>query len=220
MTKDRLAALKAVSYGFIYPKFEFFLIFNILYRLSPMTMMSLWAWKRHVVIWKSFSLIVNKYGKILKKCKRMLKRSRRFIRRFSMHHKPMTVSFFIAWEGFFSKLFSLNFAEVKQQLEDLMAEIKRTANRVRGKLKGNVFCFFYKIFPFFNRFIFQWWNKTLNSSNRRQWWALIFVYVKRNIQCFHKNLLKLWQIITKHKQIIVNDVKLEFSVNLRSVSFS
>lgn len=27
-------------------------------------------------------------------------------------------------------------AEVKQQLEDLMADIKRTANRVRGKLKG------------------------------------------------------------------------------------
>lgn len=26
--------------------------------------------------------------------------------------------------------------EVKQQLEDLMADIKRTANRVRGKLKG------------------------------------------------------------------------------------
>lgn len=27
---------------------------------------------------------------------------------------------------------------MKQQLEDLMAEIKRTANRVRGKLKGKI----------------------------------------------------------------------------------
>lgn len=37
----------------------------------------------------------------------------------------MTKSFFIK-------------TEVKQQLEDLMADIKRTANRVRGKLKGKL----------------------------------------------------------------------------------
>lgn len=28
-------------------------------------------------------------------------------------------------------------AEVKQELEDLMADIKKTANKVRAKLKGN-----------------------------------------------------------------------------------
>lgn len=28
------------------------------------------------------------------------------------------------------------FAEVKQELEDLMADIKKTANKVRAKLKG------------------------------------------------------------------------------------
>ena len=28
------------------------------------------------------------------------------------------------------------FAEMKQELEDLMADVKKTANRVRAKLKG------------------------------------------------------------------------------------
>ena len=32
----------------------------------------------------------------------------------------------------------LNFAEVKQELEDLMADIKKTANKVRSKLKGKL----------------------------------------------------------------------------------
>lgn len=30
-------------------------------------------------------------------------------------------------------------AEMKQELEDLMADIKKTANRVRAKLKGKIF---------------------------------------------------------------------------------
>lgn len=30
------------------------------------------------------------------------------------------------------------FSETKQELEDLMADIKKTANRVRGKLKVSV----------------------------------------------------------------------------------
>lgn len=34
-------------------------------------------------------------------------------------------------------LIFLFFAEVKQELEDLMADIKKTANKVRSKLKGN-----------------------------------------------------------------------------------
>lgn len=29
-------------------------------------------------------------------------------------------------------------AEVKQELEDLMADIKKTANKVRSKLKGKI----------------------------------------------------------------------------------
>ena len=35
----------------------------------------------------------------------------------------------------FSIVFSY-FSETKEELEELMAEIKRTANKVRGKLKG------------------------------------------------------------------------------------
>ena len=44
--------------------------------------------------------------------------------------------------------------EVKQQLEDLMADIKRTANRVRGKLKGQNFIQFdivYFVYLFFQK---------------------------------------------------------------------
>ena len=37
--------------------------------------------------------------------------------------------------GFFSHLWPF-FAEMKQELEDLMADVKKTANRVRAKLKG------------------------------------------------------------------------------------
>ena len=36
--------------------------------------------------------------------------------------------------GFFT--FMNFFAEMKQELEDLMADVKKTANRVRAKLKG------------------------------------------------------------------------------------
>lgn len=42
------------------------------------------------------------------------------------------------WAMMVAILTIICFVEVKQQLEDLMAEIKRTANRVRGKLKGMI----------------------------------------------------------------------------------
>ena len=39
--------------------------------------------------------------------------------------------------GLFSHLRTF-FAEMKQELEDLMADVKKTANRVRAKLKGKL----------------------------------------------------------------------------------
>lgn len=38
--------------------------------------------------------------------------------------------------GYIVKCVVLSFTETKQELEDLMADIKKTANRVRAKLKG------------------------------------------------------------------------------------
>ena len=38
--------------------------------------------------------------------------------------------------NFLLNLFNCVIVEVKQQLEDLMDDIKRTASKVRGKLKG------------------------------------------------------------------------------------
>lgn len=44
---------------------------------------------------------------------------------------------YFQWRLFVLK--SLYFvAEVKQELEDLMADIKKTANKVRAKLKGKI----------------------------------------------------------------------------------
>lgn len=40
---------------------------------------------------------------------------------------------------------SFHFAEVKMELEDLMADIKKTANKVRAKLKGNYLLFTFVI---------------------------------------------------------------------------
>lgn len=37
-----------------------------------------------------------------------------------------------------ARLFLFCVAEVKQELEDLMADIKKTANKVRAKLKGKL----------------------------------------------------------------------------------
>ena len=42
-------------------------------------------------------------------------------------------SYIVQW--IFSHLWTF-FAEMKQELEDLMADVKKTANRVRAKLKG------------------------------------------------------------------------------------
>ena len=39
--------------------------------------------------------------------------------------------------------FSLFISEMKQELEDLMADIKKTANKVRAKLKGMFSSVFY-----------------------------------------------------------------------------
>ena len=41
--------------------------------------------------------------------------------------------------------FSLFISEMKQELEDLMADIKKTANKVRAKLKGMFSSVFYKM---------------------------------------------------------------------------
>ena len=70
----------------------------------------------------------------------------------SQHHKLMTVKFFFS--TFFANPFltpSLLSAEMKQDLDDMMADIKKTANKVRAKLKGKFirieFCFQYICTP-------------------------------------------------------------------------
>ena len=73
------------------------------------------------------------------KCKRMLKKSTKFTAQYYQHHKLMTVIWFDSFSiCLFLNEFLFNYVitEVKQQLEDLMDDIKRTASKVRGKLKG------------------------------------------------------------------------------------
>lgn len=60
------------------------------------------------------------------------------------------------------------FAEVKQELDDMMTDIKKTANRVRAKLKGKLNK--PKMYRIMNK-----WNRTGKQQlwqNRMRWWWL------------------------------------------------
>lgn len=117
---------------------------------------------------------------------------------------------------------------MKQELEDLMADIKKTANKVRSKLKGNILKVTIR-----NRILFlvedDWWDGfffiwTTQSSNRissmksrRTNRRLTWEYAKHSIQHCRANSSRSWPNITARKPITVNDAKVASNVNSKSV---
>lgn len=80
---------------------------------------------------------------------------------------------------------SFIFSEVKQELEDLMADIKKTANRVRAKLKGK-YCFFFCIIFIMTKMVRQ--NGISIDRN-------ILVPVKHITVCYSEYLKKAFTVI-------------------------
>ena len=83
----------------------------------------------------------------------------------SQHHSSFTSKLFNFFskneESKFLKLLFFFFSEMKQDLEDLMSDIKKTANKVRAKLKGEkykikfFFLSFVRSFSFFRYYLFH-----------------------------------------------------------------
>ena len=84
--------------------------------------------------------------------------------------------------------------ETKQELEDLMADIKKNANRVRGKLK--VSSYFsssrdYLICNLFHSFQLRISNKVSKQKSKESQQVLIYEYVKHSTQPYRESLLRL-----------------------------
>lgn len=107
--------------------------------------------------------------------------------------------------------------ETKQELEDLMADIKKNANKVRGKLKVSLVELEVRMQTWsfdFSRVS----NRASNKKNKVNQRRLIWEYVRHNTQRCQESSSKLWQNTIEHKLIIEKDVKQEYNVNWRSVS--
>lgn len=110
--------------------------------------------------------------------------------------------------------------ETKQELEDLMADIKKNANKVRGKLKVGASCQHEGLWITYWFIHFRVLNKASSRRSKPSQRQPIWEYVKHSTRRCRENLSKLWQNTIGHKLIIERDVKRGYNVNWRSVSSS